>query len=1173
MAVVPRRRTKTSLSLPLSPSAPPTPPLEPPPVAARRSANNRARAPNTRRNKIKPKQQHCGAVEAVVTSETGRFVFTASRDGSVRRWDTQRVAAAASAAALAEQRAAALGCAAGGGASTPAAAAALAAAAAGPSCDYSFDGHVDWVNALALLEGTGAQFGSAEGGLLVSASSDRTVRVWRADFSGYSAPSSVTPTAPSPPKHVGSSGALKRSGSSAAVAAANAAAATAAAAAAATSACAHVFATHNDYATCLASAPRGCGAPAHVVASAGLTGEIFLYDLERLTVVPLQAAMADASSSSSMASASALPPAPMLSASAAAAAAASAAMVAAGGGRPPGYQRVPSAADLAASADLNNNNSGLNGVGNGGGGGNGGVGGFSGISPAKASVYALAMGGPGGNLLAAGTTESVVRVYDARMRRRVCKLRGHTGNVRAALLGGGGQGVGTGGGSSGTLLLTGSSDSTVRLWDLGMQRCVQTVAVHTDSVWSLAASPDFSLVYSGGRDRCVWRTHLGKRAAELLVVDDAPVQALALAPLAVGGATAGGVVAGLRGGGRGRDSPLVRMWTATTGPASAIHAWDVAREFEGGAEDEPAAGRGAAGGGGGGGRRGSAAAAAAKNNDAAADEEAGAPFVDASSPPARGASLLGMGPAMRVRVSTDGRRTTGDAGGRLTDSGGAANGAATGAATPLANGGAASEAAFDSGGPLPEPVATRAVAAIPGVPGLVRHAVLNDRRRVLVQDAAGRLAVWDVLRGRAVARFSPFAASGDGATGAGAGASVGAGPGGAVVAPAGAPHAPYYHLAAAAAVEAVREHPELGAPAERAAFDAARRALFAPDAVPAWFASDVRVGSLTVHLEPPGCFSAEAYAASLGDDSAADDVKVNLGALLLLNALRWWAARVPGGGGGGGGGAGGGGGGGGAGGVGALPGTGGGAPAVANAPAVAVSETAGALSPVFSELCPPVFISSAASTRAPWRRLANRLGPSQLEGEDVPGWAADAVLRGRLPPLPGQGAGRDPTKAAFVLAPAEGSGLPPLPQPRLHAPRILETRKVAAFCAAKLQELLGGLQQGGGGAVQVHEVGWGAGSRFPPRAASAAAAAAAAASGRASAGAGTDGAAATSGAGAPLFLELTVAGCAVPYDMSVAAVRQYLWRRPAEDVVFEYRLLDARRPQPAPMPALEPPPE
>lgn len=58
----------------------------------------------------------------------------------------------------------------------------------------------------------------------------------------------------------------------------------------------------------------------------------------------------------------------------------------------------------------------------------------------------------------------------------------------------------------GTLMLSGSSDNTIKLWDLGQQRCVQTLAVHTDSVWTLLASPDFTVVYSGGRDKCVYRS-------------------------------------------------------------------------------------------------------------------------------------------------------------------------------------------------------------------------------------------------------------------------------------------------------------------------------------------------------------------------------------------------------------------------------------------------------------------------------------------------------------------------------------------------------------------------------------------------------------------------------------------------------------------------------------------
>jgi hypothetical protein len=57
---------------------------------------------------------------------------------------------------------------------------------------------------------------------------------------------------------------------------------------------------------------------------------------------------------------------------------------------------------------------------------------------------------------------------------------------------------------------------------------VQTYAVHSDSVWALRASADWTSVYSGGRDCCVYRTHLATRTAELLVKGDTPVTALEL---------------------------------------------------------------------------------------------------------------------------------------------------------------------------------------------------------------------------------------------------------------------------------------------------------------------------------------------------------------------------------------------------------------------------------------------------------------------------------------------------------------------------------------------------------------------------------------------------------------------------------------------------------------------
>ena len=43
-----------------------------------------------------------------------------------------------------------------------------------PSCAASYEGHIDWVNDIALVND-----------LLVSCSSDRTVKVWKADKGGF----------------------------------------------------------------------------------------------------------------------------------------------------------------------------------------------------------------------------------------------------------------------------------------------------------------------------------------------------------------------------------------------------------------------------------------------------------------------------------------------------------------------------------------------------------------------------------------------------------------------------------------------------------------------------------------------------------------------------------------------------------------------------------------------------------------------------------------------------------------------------------------------------------------------------------------------------------------------------------------------------------------------------
>ncbi|KAI3745774.1 hypothetical protein L6452_08181 [Arctium lappa] len=319
--------------------------------------------------------KHCAGVNCLAVSKPSEsdncsYLFTGSRDGTLKRW------------ALGEE---------------------------GATCSTTFESHVDWVNDAVLVGGN----------TLVSCSSDTTVKAWDCFSDGT---------------------------------------------------CTRTFRQHTDYVTCLAAAEKN----RNIVASGGLGGEVFIWDLEA-ALAPLtktsEAADGD-SSNGTNGSGNSLPVTSLRTIS-------SSNSITSHTNQPQGY--VPIAA-----------------------------------KGHKESVYALAMNDTG-TLLVSGGTEKAVRVWDSRTGTKMMKLRGHTDNIRALLLD-----------STGRFCLSGSSDSMIRLWDLGQQRCVHSYAVHTDSVWALASTPTFSHVYSGGRDLSLYLTDLSTRESVLLCTKEHPIQQLAL---------------------------------------------------------------------------------------------------------------------------------------------------------------------------------------------------------------------------------------------------------------------------------------------------------------------------------------------------------------------------------------------------------------------------------------------------------------------------------------------------------------------------------------------------------------------------------------------------------------------------------------------------------------------
>ncbi|KAE8407975.1 hypothetical protein BDV37DRAFT_205952 [Aspergillus pseudonomiae] len=292
-----------------------------------------------------------------------------------------------------------------------------------------------------------------------------------------------------------------------------------------------------------------------------------------------------------------------------------------------------------------------------------------GDSTAKGSVYAL---GAVSSVIASGGPESVVRVWDPKSGKLITKFVGHTDNIRDILVN-----------RDGDTIMTASSDQTIKIWSLTAGRCMHTLTMHNDSVWSLYSNhPQLSVFYSSDRSGLVAKTDT-RYSADI-------EQGLCVATLQEHDGVVNVVAAG------------DYIWTAT--PKSSINRWndvDTTADIElpSSSERETASG---------------AEAATTEKTKAAHNRSKKIPYDSVLL-----LSNTSTFPKARVPETTQPRSN--------------------------ANAQSPSSEIEDELG-LTLPVHTLPDDTIEGQHGLIKYFFLNDRKRTLTQDSAGDVVLWDLLK-------------------------------------------------------------------------------------------------------------------------------------------------------------------------------------------------------------------------------------------------------------------------------------------------------------------------------------------------------------------------------------------------------------------------------------------